>query len=229
MGPDISAISLFLKGCNFKCPYCINNRLIDFEIDRPLLKFDDIKDILSESKWVMISGGEPTCHPMKDLIDLIEKIKSLGCKVGMATNGYNIDKIRALMKYLNYMALDFKIYDAHKYESLLIDEFRIDYEYVLSTVIHVAYLLRHHSLDESHDFDYEVRTTMYRPMIDQNSLRSIAMLLPPNTKWVWQKFRPVKNMPLEESKDILPYDETEIIKMMESVKTIQNNICYRYI
>ena len=75
--PGKVASSVFLGGCNLRCPYCHN---ADIVLNRsPKI---DVKDIISHFEKrkgvieaVCISGGEPTIW--ENLPDLINKFKSI--------------------------------------------------------------------------------------------------------------------------------------------------------
>lgn len=127
--PEHLAATLFLDGCNFRCPFCHNSGLVlhgsrtDFDPDslpaendgRPLNDFyseDEILEFLKKRVGMLdgicISGGEPTLH--RDLPDLIARIKDLGYKVKLDTNGTNPDMLRRLLddNLLDYIAMDIK-------------------------------------------------------------------------------------------------------------------------
>jgi Pyruvate-formate lyase-activating enzyme len=58
---------------------------------------------------VVLCGGEPTLNP--DLPDLIKKIKDLGFKVKLDTNGSNPKMLKELIenKLIDYVAMDIKL------------------------------------------------------------------------------------------------------------------------
>ena len=89
---NIFAPSIFLFGCNLRCPYCMNTKAVIANPEIGLAKeipFDEIKGRLLEdvSGWVMISGGEPLLTPAYRLHALLTEIKSWGKKIGISTNG----------------------------------------------------------------------------------------------------------------------------------------------
>lgn len=101
---------IFFNGCNFRCPYCQNyklldcKRLVDIEkIERGIL---DAKVFISA---VVFSGGEPTMQP-DELIHLAEFVKRQGLLVGIQTNGSFPDVLRELarMKLVDKIFLDIK-------------------------------------------------------------------------------------------------------------------------
>ncbi|RLI35989.1 anaerobic ribonucleoside-triphosphate reductase activating protein, partial [Candidatus Bathyarchaeota archaeon] len=71
----ISSI-LFTPGCNLRCPYCHNWRLV-LNPKGPFLSEDEVLQILRSRKRyvdaVVITGGEPTIH--RDLPDFLKRLK----------------------------------------------------------------------------------------------------------------------------------------------------------
>ena len=73
--PGRVACTVFLQGCNFKCPFCYNSSLID-STDNNFLSTNDFFDFLDKRKKVLdgvaITGGEPLLNP--SIKDFIKKI-----------------------------------------------------------------------------------------------------------------------------------------------------------
>ena len=109
--PGLVACTIFTKGCNLKCPFCHNSSLISGN-DDTYIDEDEIFKYLNKRKniieGVCISGGEPLLQ--KDIKEFIRKIKSLGLKVKLDTNGTNPDLILSLINdnLLDYIAMDIK-------------------------------------------------------------------------------------------------------------------------
>ena len=87
--PGEVAATLFVRGCNFRCPFCHNRELV-VDTDK-ILPFDteEIFKYLEKRKNVLggvcITGGEPLLYD--ELPGVIEKIHKLGLKVKIDTNG----------------------------------------------------------------------------------------------------------------------------------------------
>ncbi|MDX9898352.1 MAG: anaerobic ribonucleoside-triphosphate reductase activating protein [Spirochaetia bacterium] len=105
----VSAV-LFMRGCNMRCPYCHNPRLVvpEDEEDEALVTPKEALEFLDRRRSVLsgavLSGGEPTLH--KDLPALAADIRSLGYKVKLDTNGTMPDCIAAVGA--DYIAMDIK-------------------------------------------------------------------------------------------------------------------------
>ena len=109
--PGKVACTVFLQGCNFRCPFCHNSDLLGkegpetIEVDT-LLAF--LKKRAGLLDAVCITGGEPTLQP--DLEDLVVKIKELGYLVKLDTNGNRPEVLKALVEkgLIDYVAMDIK-------------------------------------------------------------------------------------------------------------------------
>ncbi len=109
--PGRVACTIFLGGCNFRCPFCHNAGLVlgknteSFSEEEILSYLEKRKGLLD---GICITGGEPTLRP--DLLDFIKKIKALGYAVKLDTNGSNPTLLKRLVKegLIDYVAMDIK-------------------------------------------------------------------------------------------------------------------------
>ncbi len=110
--PGHLASTIFLGGCNFRCPFCHNASLVLSPAGQPTIPeeevFKNLKKRTGIIEGVCITGGEPTLYP--GLTGFIRKIKELGFLVKLDTNGNNPHIIKELIKngYLDYVAMDIK-------------------------------------------------------------------------------------------------------------------------
>lgn len=110
--PGKLAASVFLGGCNFRCPYCHNSELVFLPESIEQIEESTIFNVLNARKGILegvcISGGEPTLS--RDLERFILKIKSLGFLVKLDTNGSNPNTIKELVhnNLIDYIAMDIK-------------------------------------------------------------------------------------------------------------------------
>lgn len=109
--PGHVAATVFLGGCNFRCPFCHNGEIIsgnseDAVTEDSVLAFLQKRSSILEA--VCITGGEPTLYD--DLEDFIVKIRSLGLLIKLDTNGYRPEVLKDLCekKLLSYVAMDIK-------------------------------------------------------------------------------------------------------------------------
>lgn len=110
--PDKMACTLFTGGCNLRCPFCHNSRLV---INPPKTSEYPEEDVLQYLKkrqgildGVVITGGEPLLQP--DITDFIKKIRDLGYLVKLDTNGTMPDRLIELVEagLVDYVAMDVK-------------------------------------------------------------------------------------------------------------------------
>ncbi len=114
--PGCVAATVFTGGCNFRCPFCQNSGLVL----EPFVE-DSAKGVISEEeiltflkkrknvlKGVCITGGEPTLQA--DLPDFLDRIRKIGYRVKLDTNGYQPEVLKELLTegLLDYVAMDIK-------------------------------------------------------------------------------------------------------------------------
>lgn len=109
--PGRVACTVFLGGCDMRCPFCHNAELIDGSAEAimdetELLAFLEKRRGLLDG--VAFTGGEPTLR--KDLPDLFRRIKAMGYPIKLDTNGLHPDRLKALLDegLVDYVAMDIK-------------------------------------------------------------------------------------------------------------------------
>lgn len=109
--PGHVAATIFLGGCNFRCPFCHNSELIGSEAKSEFSE-EEILSFLRKRKGILegvcITGGEPTLS--EDLEAFIRKIRELGYLIKLDTNGYRPEVLKRLVLngLLDYVAMDIK-------------------------------------------------------------------------------------------------------------------------
>lgn len=87
--PGRVACTIFLGGCNFRCPFCQNGALVVEPDTQPEYSQEEILAFLKKRKGILdgvcISGGEPTLAP--ELPEFLSRIRELGYDVKLDTNG----------------------------------------------------------------------------------------------------------------------------------------------
>jgi len=103
---------VFLRGCNFRCPYCHNPELVDPAQFGECVPEDDVWRYLEGRRGkldaVTVSGGEPTLQT--DLPEFIRQIRERDFKVKIDTNGSRPDVLDGLVRdgLVDYIAMDVK-------------------------------------------------------------------------------------------------------------------------
>lgn len=110
--PEHVAATLFTGGCNFCCPFCHNGELVLCPGSQALIPEEEVLAFLKKRRGILegvcITGGEPTLQ--QDLPDFIRKVKELGYRVKLDSNGYRPGVLKQLLKeqLLDYIAMDVK-------------------------------------------------------------------------------------------------------------------------
>jgi len=90
---------IFTPGCNLACPFCHNRDLVKNSLKLKPISENNVFEYLNKRKGlvdgVVITGGEPTIQ--KELGSFIKRIKSLGYKVKLDSNGTRPDILKILL------------------------------------------------------------------------------------------------------------------------------------
>lgn len=109
--PGKVACTVFLSGCNYRCPFCHNAELLDGKLQQLMSKeefLSFLKKRVGLLDAVCISGGEPTLSA--GLKELMADIKAMGFAVKLDTNGSRPAVLKALVEagLVDYVAMDIK-------------------------------------------------------------------------------------------------------------------------
>jgi pyruvate formate lyase activating enzyme len=113
--PGHVAATVFLAGCNFRCPWCYSKELVLPELiaQQPEILPEEFFAFLEGKRGllegVVLCGGEPTLNP--DLPEFIKKIKAMGFLVKLDSNGSNPKMLKELIdnELIDYVAMDIKL------------------------------------------------------------------------------------------------------------------------
>ncbi|MDO5417448.1 MAG: anaerobic ribonucleoside-triphosphate reductase activating protein [Lachnospiraceae bacterium] len=109
--PGHLAASIFTGGCNFRCPFCHNSELLPGDVPAAFPE-EEVLAYLQKRRHILegvcITGGEPTLQP--DLETFLRKIRALGYRIKLDTNGYQPQVLETLLaeKLVDYAAMDIK-------------------------------------------------------------------------------------------------------------------------
>ena len=109
--PGKVACTVFLAGCNLRCPYCHNPGLV-VPGGTECLSADELFGFLSSRMGrldgVCVSGGEPTINP--ELPEFLRRIKEIGFSVKLDPNGTNPRMLDGILRkgLADYVAMDVK-------------------------------------------------------------------------------------------------------------------------
>lgn len=176
--PGKVACTVFLAGCNLRCPFCHNGPLV-LSSPAPHMTEADFFDFLKKRQGILdgvcVTGGEPTLRP--DLPEFLAAIRSLGYGVKLDTNGTKPTMLRFLLenKLVDYVAMDIKNAPGRYKETCG----GVD---ALEAVKLSAALLM-----ES-DIEYEFRTTCVQPLHDKEAMAQIGQWLFGAKRYYLQNF-----------------------------------------
>ena len=177
--PGKVACTVFLAGCDLRCPYCHNSELWSASApavmdDEELLAF--LKKRRGMLDGVAFTGGEALLRP--ELPELMQKIKEMGYCVKLDTNGTHPEKLRALIdaRLVDYVAMDIKN-DLERYG-----------ETCGKPEMDITPIKQSISLLLEGRVSYEFRTTVVRELHDEASFINIARLIEGAENYYLQPF-----------------------------------------
>ena len=174
---------IFTQGCNFRCPYCHNPELVNARRPQHPIPEEDVFSFLKKRRnkldAVVITGGEPILQV--DLLEFLEKIKTMGYLIKLDTNGSDPRVIEKIIdrRLADYLAMDVKA-PLEKYQE--ITNSNIDYDEIKQSIR----LIMHSGID------YEFRTTIVKSQLSEENILEIGKLIRGAKLYVLQRFVPSK-------------------------------------
>ena len=206
--PGAVACTVFTGGCNFRCPFCHNAPLV---LPERLARDTDEDEVLAFLKkrrgvleGVAVTGGEPLLHD--DIDGFLEKIKNLGYKNKLDTNGSFPDRLMRIVSagLADRVAMDIKNSPEEYGRTVGVPDFD------LAPVEKSRDFLMHSGVD------YEFRTTVVKGLHTKESLLGAARWIAGAKEYYLQQFK--------DSGDVIaidglgPYDEKEMRSLCEAVR-----------
>jgi pyruvate formate lyase activating enzyme len=179
--PGLVACTVFAPGCNFRCPFCHNSVLVVDPSKADNIPLDEFFSLLEKRKGILdgvcITGGEPLLQ--NDLEDFIRKIRSLGFKVKLDSNGYSPEKLKSLIDkgLLDFVAMDIKN-SLEKY-GMTVGIKNFDPKPILESI----------ALLKEDKVGYEFRTTAVREFHTKDDFRKIAQMIQGCHSYFIQNFK----------------------------------------
>ena len=207
--PGVVACTLFTAGCNFRCPWCHNAGLVlPEEASDRLLESGEVLSFLEKRKGVLdgvcVTGGEPLLHA--ELPDFLKRVKDLGYRVKLDTNGSFPERLEALVreKLADRVAMDIKNGPSRYAETVGLRN--LDLSAVTASK---DFLL-------SDAVDYEFRTTVVRGLHTEESLLEAADWIRGARQWFLQQFKDSGN--LIHGEGLSAFSEDEMRRLLETVQ-----------
>ncbi len=206
--PGHIAAVVFVPGCNMDCWYCHNRPLWK---ETTLIHPTEVESYLQKRRdfidGVVISGGEPTLQ--KDLAGFIGRVRALGYKIKLDTNGLKPHIMEPLLKDIDYVAMDIK---APPGAISRVVSFDLDDTPIWET----AELLIRSGID------YEFRTT-FMPLLSVEDIAAIADRVKGAKKYVLQQYRKPEGV----KRQIEPHSSETIKKAANAAQSFISNVKIR--
>lgn len=210
--PGHVAATVFVGGCNFRCPFCHNMNLV-LNNDSPLMTTEELLVFLNKRKGILdgvcITGGEPTLY--SDLYNLISSVKDLGYLIKLDTNGSNPEMVSLLINnsLIDYIAMDIKS-SLNEYP-IITGVSNIDTKKILETI----------NMLKSSTINYEFRTTFIKEYHNALIVDDIGKLLSGATNYYIQSFKDSDFVP---NHNLNSFSKEELLSFRQQLLTYIPNV-----
>lgn len=207
--PGRVACTVFLGGCDFRCPFCHNFELVTGPLPEAVSE-DEFFAFLDKRRGLLdgvaITGGEPCLR--HDLPEFIARIRQAGFPVKLDTNGYHPDMLARLLDggLVDYVAMDIKNSPGKYAWTIGLPE------------IDLAPINRSIELLMASGVDYEFRTTVIRQMHEERDFEEIGEWIRGARRYFLQPFADRDTVP---DRTLSAPDASALEKFKE--------ICMRYV
>ncbi len=183
--PGHTAAIIFTQGCNFRCSWCHNSRLITtLPNAETLIPEEEVMGFLRarsrQLDGVVLTGGEPTIQ--KGLTGFIRSLRDMGLMIKLDTNGSNPEVLNSLIHegLLDYIAMDIKA--------------PMDiYSRLTGIELPIEKITKSLGIISGSTVKHEFRTTYVKNLLSEADIRKIASIIPPGSPHRVQKYRKTEN------------------------------------
>ena len=224
--PKKVACTVFLIGCNFRCPFCYNGELVLPEKikKQPVISekvfFEFLTNRIGLLDGVCITGGEPTINA--DLPQFIKKIKKMGFLVKLDTNGTNPQMVKKLVKgkLIDYIAMDVKSAFSNRGG----DEGGVSkYEEAAGVKVDLKKIRESIDVIKNSGTDYEFRTTIVPGIHLKGDIVELAREIATVKRYYLQEFKSGKNIN-GQLMAVNPYSRKELVDIRDAIAFL-SDIC----
>ncbi|MBE6640588.1 MAG: anaerobic ribonucleoside-triphosphate reductase activating protein [Ruminococcaceae bacterium] len=202
------ACTVFLHGCNLRCPFCHNAGLVTRPPEAGVSP-EELISLLKKRQGILegvaVTGGEPLLDD--GIFDLLRSIKELGYPVKLDTNGFFPDKLERVIKdgLCDYVAMDIKNCEEKYAETCGLRS--VDMDAVKQSI----------AILEKSGIEHEFRTTVVRNFHNRESLLGAAKLIAGTEHYYLQAYK--------DSGDTIGgacegYSENELKALCEAVSAV---------
>jgi pyruvate formate lyase activating enzyme len=210
--PDKMATVLFTPGCNLRCQFCHNWRIVINPHPPFLNQEKTIRMLEARRKFidaVVVTGGEPTLH--RELPKFLKRLEEKGFKTKLDTNGFFPQTLEESLPFVSYVALDVKT---------SLDKYcRLGARDLISFSKSVEML-------KNAEVDYEFRTTVVPGFVDEEDTLKIAKIVDGGKRFVFQQFIPDDALD-KDFRKVEPYPRETIVKRAEQLKPYVDEVLLR--
>ena len=205
--PNKVACILFVRGCNFRCPFCHNASLVCGGAENNYPE-EDILAFLKKRQGlldgVVISGGEPTLYP--ELIPFLHKVRDLGYAIKLDTNGTNPTLLKQILRenLADYVAMDIK--NSPHFYSATCGVPKAD----------IASIVESRDVLMNGETEYEFRTTVVDGLHTKESIDELACWIAGAKRYYLQAFKDSGN--LLHPENLHAFGQKEMVELLEIAK-----------
>lgn len=178
--PGKVAATVFTGGCNFRCPFCHNARLVTDLSESVEIKDEEIFRFLAGRRGLLdgvcVTGGEPLLLP--DIVPFIHRVRDMGFAVKLDTNGSFPARLKELVGagLVDYVAMDIKNCKEKYAETAGLETFDLT-----PVEESVRYLMEGH-------VDFEFRTTVLKDFHTPADIESLSAWIAGAPRYFLQNF-----------------------------------------
>lgn len=206
--PGHISSTVFLGGCNFRCPYCHNADLVLRPETLPTILLDAFICYLDARRgWlegVCVTGGEPLLDP--HLEELLLVVRERGLRVKLDTNGSRPDRLADIVRagLADVVALDVKA-PLERYRE------------VTASAVDPAVISESLDILRSSSLECVFRTTVVPGLVGLEDVRAVARMLRGARMYQLQQFFP--NNTLDgRFLNVKPYERESLLAMAEAAR-----------
>ncbi|MCW4052476.1 MAG: anaerobic ribonucleoside-triphosphate reductase activating protein [Candidatus Bathyarchaeota archaeon] len=210
--PDKMATVLFTPGCNLRCPFCHNWRIVINPRPPFLNQEKAIRMLEARKKFidaVVITGGEPTLH--RELPKLLKKLEKKDFRIKLDTNGFFPQTLKDSLPFVDYVALDVKTAPD---------------KYCILGARDLVDFSRSVEMLKNAGVDHEFRTTVVPGFVDEEDMPKIAKIVDGGKRFVFQQFVPDDTLD-KNFRNIEPYPREKILECAEQLKPYVGEVLLR--
>ena len=181
--PGHIAATIFTPGCDLRCPFCHNSELVldNSEVEYyPDEVLEFLKTRVGKLDGIAITGGEPLMQ--EDIKDFIKKVRAVGLKVKLDTNGTYPERLQELLdeKLVDYVAMDIKNCPEKWTKTTGLSG--------SGASILFGKTLRSMSIIKLSGIDYEFRTTIVKGLHELSDMEALGQLVQGAKRYFLQNF-----------------------------------------